>query len=269
MNMNKKILIAKSLVRLARELVSKRGELVIVPEWESLPRNIVSDAEGSSIGNKTDARFPYEVWAIDLVNMDENSPEFIRVRNLIQKIQGNPFKKWILWTEDENVGELERFCREQGLVPDAVNDNVEEVKDFYSANSRKVYAQHYIDHRNVTVNNLSRAFPPRSDGKKTVYAIDFDGTIAETDNTFPQVEKPIEKIVDFIKNVIQPDPNREWVLYTCRVGEAERIAERWCHENGLYPVAVNSNYRRHGNRKLNADYYIDDRNVDLSEISVP
>ena len=261
--MNKSLKIARSLVRLARELLAK--ELVIVP-MEECGRFIESDDDNSNIGNKTDQKFKYDVWAIDLMGMKENSQAFRKVKNLIRSIEHDPSKKWILWTANDNVPTLEELCRENHLTPDAVNDNIGEVINHYDANSRKVYAQYYIDMRNVSVNNVSSAMPLRKDGEKTVYAIDFDGTIAETDNTFPQIKKPIDNIVNFIKNVIQPDPNREWVLYTCRVGEPEKIAERWCRENGLHPSAVNSNFRRHGNRKLNADYYIDDRNVDLSQL---
>ena len=256
--------IAKELVRLARNLVGKELVITSADGGGSLVDSV--DDVNSAIGNKTDKRFPYDIWAIDLKSVAPGTAEFGKVKRLIDEIQRNPLKKWILWTANENVGELEDFCRRQGFTPDAVNDNVKEVKDFYKANSRKVYAQHYVDMRNVDVNNVTHATGLRKDGRKTVYAIDFDGTIAETDNTFPEIERPIGKIVDFIRNFIQPDPNREWVLYTCRVGEPEKIAERWCRENELFPVAVNSNARKHGNRKLNADYYIDDRNVDLSKM---
>lgn len=242
--MDNRIKIARQLVRIARELVA--NELVILPyDGESLridePVRVVN-ADDSNIGNKTDRSFPYEIWAIDVRGSLVNAPYAMRVERLIRSIQGNPLKKWILWTSDVKLNAIVEFCESHGFKPDAVNDNIHEVKDYYNANSRKVYAQGQV-----------------------VYAIDFDGTIAETDRTFPQIEKPIDRIVDFIRK-IQEDPNKKWVLYTCRVGEPEKIAERWCHENGLFPDAVNSNARRHGDRKVDADYYIDDRNVDLSRM---
>ena len=262
--MDRNIRIARELVRIARDLVAK--ELVIIPFGGNDDRFVESGDDNSNIGNKTDRSFPYEIWAIDLKSMDEASPEFKKVSNLIRDIQRNPNKRWILWTSKNNVEGLMPFCERNGFVPDAVNDNVKEVRDYYGANSRKVYAHHYVDMRNIGIDSVSDAMKSREDGKKTVYAIDFDGTIAETDRTFPQVERANDNIVDFIKNVIQPDPSKEWVLYTCRVGEPERMAEQWCYDNGLYPVAVNSNARNHGDRKINADYYIDDRNVDLSSM---
>lgn len=59
--------------------------------------------------------------------------------------------KLILWTCRENT-ELAKalvWCEEQGLLFDAVNDNLPEIKEKYG-NSRKVGCDYYIDDRAVS-----------------------------------------------------------------------------------------------------------------------
>ncbi len=57
--------------------------------------------------------------------------------------------KLILWTN--RVGEAllaaVSFCRSYGLEFDKVNENLQEVIEFFGSDSRKVYANHYIDDR--------------------------------------------------------------------------------------------------------------------------
>lgn len=56
----------------------------------------------------------------------------------------------ILWTcrDGELLNRAVEWCETFGLQFDAVNDNVQERKDFYGNNSRKVSADIYIDDRN-------------------------------------------------------------------------------------------------------------------------
>lgn len=55
--------------------------------------------------------------------------------------------KLILWTcrEGEYLEQAVRWCREQGLEFDAVNDNLPEYKEKYGNDCRKVFASVYID----------------------------------------------------------------------------------------------------------------------------
>lgn len=57
----------------------------------------------------------------------------------------------VLWTMRE--GELLRkaliWCKARGLQFEAVNDNVQKMKDFYGNNPRKVFANYYIDDHNA------------------------------------------------------------------------------------------------------------------------
>lgn len=57
--------------------------------------------------------------------------------------------KLILWTcrEGEALDAAVEWCRERGLVFDAINDNVPETMERYGSNSRKITADIYIDDR--------------------------------------------------------------------------------------------------------------------------
>ncbi len=57
--------------------------------------------------------------------------------------------KLILWTcrEGEDLENAVRFCRDNGLEFDAVNDNIPETIAKYRNNSRKITCDYYIDDR--------------------------------------------------------------------------------------------------------------------------
>lgn len=59
--------------------------------------------------------------------------------------------KLILWTmrEDELLQNAVDWCKEHGIVFDAVNDNLESEKQKWGNNPRKVYADWYIDDHNM------------------------------------------------------------------------------------------------------------------------
>lgn len=69
----------------------------------------------------------------------------------------------ILWTN--RIGEpLEaavKWCEENGLRLDAVNDNLQESIDFFGFNTRKIYADEFIDDRMAKGFNLPY-IPPKS-----------------------------------------------------------------------------------------------------------
>ena len=62
--------------------------------------------------------------------------------------------KIILWTcrEGKALKEAVRWCEKEGLVFDAVNDNIPEMIERYGTNSRKVSCDYYIDDRAVWTN---------------------------------------------------------------------------------------------------------------------
>jgi len=59
--------------------------------------------------------------------------------------------KWILYTmrEAEHLERALDYLRALNLIPDAVNDNLPEMKEFYGNNPRKVFANVYIDDHNA------------------------------------------------------------------------------------------------------------------------
>ena len=61
--------------------------------------------------------------------------------------------KIILWTcrTDEQVEKAVAWCKDQGLIFDAVNDNLGHMKDYFGCNPRKIFAHEYWDDRAVSV----------------------------------------------------------------------------------------------------------------------
>ena len=59
--------------------------------------------------------------------------------------------QWILYTmrEGEKLDEAMSWLALRGLHPDAVNDNLPQMKAFYGNNPRKVFANYYIDDHNA------------------------------------------------------------------------------------------------------------------------
>ena len=73
---------------------------------------------------------------------------------LIEKLQKhkNDGDKLILWTcrQDKELDDAVQWCEEYGLSFDAVNDNLQEIKDLFGNNSRKITADLYIDDKGVS-----------------------------------------------------------------------------------------------------------------------
>ena len=77
------------------------------------------------------------------------APNMALINYLInRRLQGN---KIILWTcrEGERLQEAVDWCRGYGLRFDAVNDNLQELKDEFGNNPRKIAADVYIDDKAV------------------------------------------------------------------------------------------------------------------------
>ncbi len=95
-----------------------------------------------------------------------------------------------------------------------------------------------------------------------IIAVDFDGTIVE--DAYPKIGSPkifaIETLLE-----LQKDGHR-LILWTYRYGERLQEAVDFCEENGVKFYAVNKNYPEEKfqgkvSRKINADLFIDDRNI--------
>ena len=100
-----------------------------------------------------------------------------------------------------------------------------------------------------------------SNDAKTI-AIDFDGTIVEDE--YPKIGRPIIFAFETMKQ-LQKEGNKI-ILWTYREGRSLEEAVEFCKKNGVEFYAVNKNYpdeelNADTRRKLNADIFIDDRNV--------
>ncbi len=93
-------------------------------------------------------------------------------------------------------------------------------------------------------------------------AVDFDGTIVE--HAYPKIGK--EMMFAFATMKALQKKGHKLVLWTYRDGELLREAVEYCRENGVEFYAVNKSYPDENfdlsmSRKINADIFIDDRNV--------
>lgn len=98
-----------------------------------------------------------------------------------------------------------------------------------------------------------------------IIAVDFDGTIVE--HKYPQIGKEIPFAITTLKKL--QSEQHLLILWTVREGELLDEAVDFCRKRGLEFYAVNSNFPEEKLsdslsttcRKVNADLYIDDRNV--------
>ena len=96
-----------------------------------------------------------------------------------------------------------------------------------------------------------------------VIAVDFDGTIVE--HEYPEIGQT--KLFAFETLKALQKEGHTLILWTYRSGKELDEAVEFCRKNGIEFYAVNKNYPEEEyvegevSRKINADIYIDDRNV--------
>ena len=98
-----------------------------------------------------------------------------------------------------------------------------------------------------------------------VIAVDFDGTIVE--HRYPEIGEERPFATETLRKLI--DERHKIILWTVREGQLLEDALNWCKERGVEFYAVNSDsaeefigdINANNSRKLNADVFIDDRNV--------
>lgn len=95
-----------------------------------------------------------------------------------------------------------------------------------------------------------------------IIAIDFDGTIFETE--YPKILRPILPVIEMAK--ARKVAGDKLILWTCREGPELEAAIQACREEGLEFDAVNDNLPelkekwQNNPRKIAADEYWDDKN---------
>lgn len=95
-----------------------------------------------------------------------------------------------------------------------------------------------------------------------IIAIDFDGTIVE--HEYPKIGKEMLFAFSTIKALQKK--GHKLILWTFRDGEKLEDAVEYCRQNGVEFYAVNKSYPEEEydlsiSRKINADLFIDDRNI--------
>jgi len=93
-------------------------------------------------------------------------------------------------------------------------------------------------------------------------AIDFDGTIVE--NRYPKIGKPLLFAIETLLKL--QEEGHQLILWTYRSGIELKEAVEFCNNKGIYFFAVNRSYpeEKYDNslsRKIQADIFIDDRNI--------
>lgn len=93
-------------------------------------------------------------------------------------------------------------------------------------------------------------------------AVDFDGTIVK--DRYPAIGKPQLFAIETMKALHQQQ--HQLILWTVREGKSLQEAVEFCRKHGIEFYAVNKNYPEEElepgqSRKLNVDFFIDDRNI--------
>lgn len=95
-----------------------------------------------------------------------------------------------------------------------------------------------------------------------IIAVDFDGTIVE--DAYPGIGKPMIFAFETLKK-LQEEGHR-LILWTYRSGSKLEEAVKFCEDNGIHFYAINKSFSEEQyddsiSRKINADLFIDDRNI--------
>ena len=95
-----------------------------------------------------------------------------------------------------------------------------------------------------------------------IIAVDFDGTIVE--HRYPAIGRELPFAIETIKKLQQKQ--HQIILWTFRAGKYLDEAVNYCKKRGIEFYAVNNSYPEEEydesiSRKINADLFIDDRNV--------
>ena len=93
-------------------------------------------------------------------------------------------------------------------------------------------------------------------------AVDFDGTIVE--HAYPEIGKDMLFAFETLRELQKQ--KHQLILWTFRSGKELDEAIEYCKKKGIEFYAINKNYPEEVynetiSRKINADIYIDDRNV--------
>ena len=98
-----------------------------------------------------------------------------------------------------------------------------------------------------------------------IIGVDFDGTLAVTKGTYPEIQRPIPEVIEYIKE--EQNQGAFLVLITMRENNELKQAVEWCKEQGIEFDAVNDNlphmkdFFESNPRKIFCNEYLDDMNI--------
>jgi len=95
-----------------------------------------------------------------------------------------------------------------------------------------------------------------------IIAVDFDGTIVE--DAYPEIGKPMIFAFETLKKL--ENEGHRLILWTYRSGKKLQEAVDFCKKQGISFYAINNSFPEEDytstiSRKINADIFIDDRNI--------
>ena len=97
-----------------------------------------------------------------------------------------------------------------------------------------------------------------------IIGVDFDGTLAISKGTYPEITGEITEIIDYVTE--EQAKGAYLILITMREGKELEDAVTWCKQHGLVFDAVNDNldfrkeFFQNNPRKIFCTEYIDDMN---------
>ena len=124
----------------------------ILEELKKRPPRIAGTILEKKIAKDQDKRPRPKIYAIDFDGtiVEDDFPDIGALKedakSFINKVREKG-DKWILWTVrgGDLLKEAVRFLDDNNLLPDTVNTNVPEAIEFLGEDSRKIYADYYID----------------------------------------------------------------------------------------------------------------------------
>lgn len=101
--------------------------------------------------------------------------------------------------------------------------------------------------------------------KNRIIGVDFDGTLAISKSTYPEITGEISEVIEYILN--EQSKGAYLILITMREGKELEQAVAWCKERGIIFDAVNDNldfmkeFFKGNPRKIFCNEYLDDTNI--------
>lgn len=102
--------------------------------------------------------------------------------------------------EGENLTKALKWCKEQGIVFDAVNDNLPHMKEFFKNNPRKIFANYYVDDHNAFLNEINKGRVFCKLLEQSMLEDTFDKSI-EKHGKEPQCRQAMEECAELIQAI--------------------------------------------------------------------